>query len=305
MDGMPVNFKLPIDDATLSGTDFEVIDLMGNRHTPICAVLAPANENGENRTVLLVGEFGIAGTNPPKEVRIVGDLFTLNKLPQESACAEVTNLKGASTTNIIPLADGPSLYFAQKIEGSINECGTGSQTIQVYWNGGIVPFIAGDTEADLFQYYTGYSESSGKLVAHKPIAIADINDNDNVHQLCFSTTSKIVKISIIANTVEDPNGDPNTDSETEVSYCANTLKLNFNTNPLEKEYRLYPNPSGIEFYIENMEGDESLTVHDFSGQKVLEGKPYETYSIANLPSGLYFITIKNKTGQKVMKLIKK
>ena len=33
------------------------------------AVLAPANENGENRTVLLLGEFGTAVTNPPVEVQ--------------------------------------------------------------------------------------------------------------------------------------------------------------------------------------------------------------------------------------------
>ena len=37
----------------------------------MCAVLATANENGENRTSFLLGEFGTAVTNPPVEVRIV------------------------------------------------------------------------------------------------------------------------------------------------------------------------------------------------------------------------------------------
>ena len=36
-------------------------------------------------------------------------------------------------------------------------------------------------------YYIGYSDSSGVLIPHAPISIADINDNDNFHQLCFST----------------------------------------------------------------------------------------------------------------------
>ena len=54
VDGMPVNFKFPLDASSLSGTDFEVVDSLGNIHIPICAVLAPANENGENRTVLLL-----------------------------------------------------------------------------------------------------------------------------------------------------------------------------------------------------------------------------------------------------------
>ena len=219
LDGMPVNFKFPLDASSLSETDFEVLDSLGNIHTPICAFLAPANENGENRTVLLIGEFGAAITNPPVEVRIVGDLFTTDTLSGESACSEIINLNGVSTTNIIPLDDGPSLFFAQRIDGNLNECNSGTQTIQVAWDGGITPYISGDTESDLFQYYIGYSDSSGILIPHLPISIADINDNDNFHQLCFSTSNEIVKISMMANTVEDPNQDPNLYSEIDVVSC--------------------------------------------------------------------------------------
>ena len=147
LDGMPVNFKFPIDASTLSESDFEVLDNLGNIHTPICALLAPANENGENRTVLLLGEFGTAITNPPVEVRVVGDLFTTDTFSGESACSEIINLNGGITTNVIPLADGPSLFFAQRIDGNLNECNSGLQTIQVAWNGGITPYISGDTES--------------------------------------------------------------------------------------------------------------------------------------------------------------
>ena len=219
LDGMPVNFKFPLDASSLSETDFEVLDSLGNIYTPSCVSLAPANENGENRTVLLLGEFGTAVTNPPVEVRVVGDLFTTDTISGESACSEIINLNGINTTNIIPLDDGPSLFFAQKIDGNLNECISGIQTIQVAWNGGITPYISGDSESDLFQYYIGYSDSSGVLIPHVPISIADINDNDNFHQLCFSTSDEIVKISMMANTVEDPNHDPNTYSEIDVVSC--------------------------------------------------------------------------------------
>ena len=219
LDGMPVNFKFPLDVSSLSETDFEVIDRLGNIHTPNCVSLAPANENGENRTVLLLGEFGSAVTNPPVEVRVVGDLFTTDTLSGESACSEIINLNGITTTNVIPLDDGPSLFFAQRIDGNLNECDSGTQTIQVAWNGGITPYISGDAESDLFQYYVGYSYCSGVLIPHEPISIADINDNDNFHQLCFSTSDEIVKISMMANTVEDPNHDPNLYSEIDVIYC--------------------------------------------------------------------------------------
>ena len=186
---------------------------------PICVSLAPANENGENRTVLLFGEFGTAITNPPIEVRVVGDLFTADTLSGESACSAIINLNGTTTTNVIPLADGPSLFFAQRIDGNLNECSLATQTIQVAWNGGVTPYIGGDTESDLFQYYVGYSDSSGVLIPHVPISIADINDNDNFHQLCFSTSDEIVKISMMAYTVEDPNHDPNLYSEIDVISC--------------------------------------------------------------------------------------
>lgn len=219
LDGMPVNFKFPLDASSLSKTDFEVLDSLGNIHTPICVSMAPANENGENRTVLLLGEFGTAVTNPPVEVRVVGDLFTTDTLSGESACSEIINLKGITTTNVIPLADGPSLFFAQRIDGNLNECGSGTQMIQVAWNGGVTPYISGDSESDLFQYYVGYSYCSGDLIPHVPISVVDINDNDNFHQLCFSTSDEIVKISMMAYKVEDPNQDPNLYSEIDVSSC--------------------------------------------------------------------------------------
>ena len=219
LDGMPVNFIFPLDASSLSETDFEVLDDLGNINTPTCVFLAPANENGENRTVLLLGEFGTAVSNPPVEVRIVGDLFTTDIFSGESACSEIINLNGTTTTNVIPLDDGPSLFFAQRIDGNLNECNSGTQTIQVAWNGGITPYVSGDTESDLFQYYVGYSDSSGILTPHAPISISDINDNDNFHQLCFSTSDEIVKISMMANTVKDPNHDPNLYSEIDVGFC--------------------------------------------------------------------------------------
>ena len=219
LDGMPVNFRFPINVSSLSETDFEVVDSVGNIYTPDCVSLAPADEDGENRTVLLLGELGTAVTNPPVEVRVVGDLFTTDTASGESACSEIINLKGITTTNVIPLDDGPSLFFAQEIFGNLNECDSGTQTIQVAWNGGVTPYIDGDTESDLFQYYVGYSDNSGVLVPHIPISITDIDDQDNVHQLCFSTSDEIVKISMLANTVEDPNQDPNRYSRIDVSSC--------------------------------------------------------------------------------------
>ncbi len=303
LDGMPVNFKFPLDASTLSESDFEVVDSLGNIHIPMCAVLAPANENGENRTVLLIGEFGTAITNPPFEVRVVGDLFTTDTFSGESACSEIINLNGITTTNVIPLADGPSLFFAQRIDGNLNECNSGTQTIQVAWNGGITPYISGDTESDLFQYYIGYSDSSGVLIPHVPISIADINDNDNFHQLCFSTSDEIVKISMMANTVEDPNQDPNLYSEIDVSYC--TPLTSIEENLFEKGYKIYPNPFSDEIFVENLLGDEYFIIYDILGRNITEGKCSGTIKIPETNSGIYYLTILNNNNQTTYKLIKR
>jgi hypothetical protein len=303
LDGMPVNFIFPIDASTLSESDFEVVDSLGNILTPICVSLAPANENGENRTVLLFGEFGTAVTNPPVEVRVVGDLFTTDTLSGESACSEIINLNGAITTNVIPLDDGPSLFFAQRIDGNLNECNSGTQTIQVAWNGGVTPYISGDTESDLFQYYVGYSDSSGALIPHVPISIADINDNDNFHQLCFSTSDEIVKISMMANTVEDPNHDPNLYSEINVNSCSPLTIIE--ENIFEKGYKIYPNPFSDEIFVENLLGNEYFIIYDFLGRKITEGKYSGSIKIPEINTGIYYLTILNNTNQTTFKLIKR
>ena len=303
LDGMPVNFMFPIDVSTLSESDFEVVDSLGNIHIPMCAVLAPANENGENRTVLLLGEFGTAVTNPPVEVRVVGDLFTTDTLSGESACSAIINLNGITTTNVIPLADGPSLFFAQRIDGNLNECNSGIQTIQVAWDGGITPYISGDTESDLFQYYIGYSDSSGVLIPHVPISIADINDNDNFHQLCFSTSDEIVKISMMANTVEDPNQDSNLYSEIDVSSC--TSMTSIEETLFEKGYKIYPNPFSDEIFVENLLGDEYFIIYDFLGRNITEGKCSGSIKTPETKSGIYCLTILNNNNHTTYKLIKR
>ena len=126
------------------------------KHTTLFVFFGSANENGENRTVLLLGEFGTAVTNPPVEVRVV-DYFQLMLYP-ESLLVQNINLNGI-TTNVIPLG-WTKLILCSKIDGNLNECNR-TQTIQVAWDGGITPYISSDAESDLFQYYIGYSDSSG------------------------------------------------------------------------------------------------------------------------------------------------
>ena len=85
------------------------IDSLGNVHTPMCVSFPPMKT--EKIELCLLGEFGSAVTNPPVEVRVV-DLFSTDTLSGVSLFSN-HKLKRITTTNVIPLADGPSLFFAQ------------------------------------------------------------------------------------------------------------------------------------------------------------------------------------------------
>ena len=204
-----------------SGTrQFDAVAQLRKAYPDIGATLRPANEDGENRTVLLIGEFGNDGSNPPVEVRIVGDVLTKKKRSEASALSEAKNLKGTSTKNVIPLGKGPKMFFAQILEGDLAErpSSTG-QVVQVAWEGGITPNDKSVSEEDLAQFYRVYVDKNGKLIPLTPKSIADVNDNDNFHQLCVVSNDPIAKVSMPANIVKDPNGDPNPDTEVIVSYC--------------------------------------------------------------------------------------
>ena len=73
-DGMPVVFSHTLNTETVNESDFEVETRSGEVYSPICVTLRPADDEGENRTVFLIGEFGNAETDPPIRVSIVGDL---------------------------------------------------------------------------------------------------------------------------------------------------------------------------------------------------------------------------------------
>ena len=130
-------------------------------------------------------------------------------------------------------------------------------------------------ESDLFQYYIGYSDSSGVLIPHIPISIADIDDNDNFHQLCFSTSMKLLKFQWWLTSVEDPNHDPNLYSEIDVSSCdgGEILKVP-NINVSANNFTLrgnYPNPfNPLTTISYNLPKDSfvSITIYDMLGNAV-------------------------------------
>jgi len=216
-DGMPVVFSQTLDADTLQPEDFEVTSKSGAVHTPNCATLRPAQDEGELRTVLLIGEFGDAPDNPPVSVKVVGDLL--------SDGSPAINFKGTQV-DVTPLADGPSLVLAESVpekqwtqETNSTRCPQGvKQIIRVTWNGGVRrPDRREAGEAERKLYRVEVQRADGSFGEVTPIALAELEDRDNNHFLCLDTDDTAVAVSFPEGRLVDPNGDLNPHTTVKIS----------------------------------------------------------------------------------------
>jgi hypothetical protein len=102
LDGAPVVFDAEIDNPTIEVGDILVHIAGGGTATPACATLLPAGDEDEDRTLLLIGQFGTARTSGMttgymEKVEIVGDLCREGTPAEGSTCDEQStrNYRGA------------------------------------------------------------------------------------------------------------------------------------------------------------------------------------------------------------------
>jgi len=110
-DGMPVVLSHTIDPETLEAEDFQIVTHAGVRRAPHCVTLRPAQDPGELRTVLLIGEFGDALDDPPEIVRVVGELLSDQVT---TPVGGQVNFQGAQVA-VTSLDAGPSLVLAERV----------------------------------------------------------------------------------------------------------------------------------------------------------------------------------------------
>ena len=213
-DGMPVIFSTQIDHTTLQASDFRVTSASGAIGQMTCVTLLPATDGGELRTVLLVGEFGTAETDPPVTVEIVGHVHSLDG---------TLDFQGARI-GVTPLARGPSLVMAEIADPTAEDLGLGlrrtdgddcptegiQQAVRVVWDGGVTLENGdepGDAERDLYRVTVRASDGTERQIT--PAALADLGDGDNNHLLCLETTDTPVSVAFPAGVFTDPNDDLN------------------------------------------------------------------------------------------------
>ncbi len=218
-DGMPIVLSHTIDAKSLQPEDFRVFTRSGYERTPHCLTLRPANDTGELRTILLIGEFGNADNDPPVKVLVVDDLLS------DGSTGTTLNFSGAEI-KVIPLAAGPTLVLAEAVsKDEWSKPGRGSacppdtqQVIRATWAGGIrLPNRAnlGDAERVLYRVTVERPDGTHEEIA--PAALAELGDNDNNHFLCLDTTDPTVSVSFPAGHLVDPNQDLNPDTRIAVN----------------------------------------------------------------------------------------
>ena len=222
-DGMPVVFSHQIDVDTLQAGDFRIVRESGAIGEITCVTPAPADDVGETRTVLIIGQYGSA-EDQPTSVEIVGNILSIDGQ---------MNFVG-SRTSVIRLEDGPTLKWSEVIPesqwnlgdngtsfpgGGGDSCPLGTkQVVRVTWAGGITK-PGGDEIDDLerqaYRVTTSFEDgSSAELV---PFAIGDLGDGDNNHELCLDRAGAPVRVDFPAGLLTDPREDLNPDTSVEIT----------------------------------------------------------------------------------------
>ena len=225
-DGMPLVFSHQLDISTLQPGDFRITRADGSTGSLVCVTPMPALDEGELRTILLIGEYGSA-ENQPVQVDIVGNLLSIDGS---------LNFRNSSST-VIALEEGPSLIYAEVVPESQWDLGkeqsTGlrfgapgdgcpegtQQVVRVVWTGGITK-PGGDEIDDVerLAYRVFVEDDAGELKSIEPFAVADLRDSDNNHELCLDTTAKPLRVEFPAGLMTDPIEDLNPATSIDVTH---------------------------------------------------------------------------------------
>lgn len=214
LDGMPVIFSTEIDHTTLQAGDFLVAKESGTKGHVHCVSLVPATDTGELRTVLLIGEFGNADTDPPARVEVTGHIHSIDR---------TVDFKGTAVA-VTPLEQGPTFVLAERVDPSHphkgldvrrtrgDDCPAKEtlQAVRVVWAGGVTLANGrepGTAERGLYRVTVQAQDGSLRVVA--PTALADLGDGDNNHMLCLSTTDRPISVAFPDGILADPNGNLN------------------------------------------------------------------------------------------------
>jgi len=201
LDGMPIVMSVLIDSRSIDTTDFRITTVGGATSTPVCAMLEPADDECEGRTIAIFGEFGSA-EDPPTRVEIVGELLSLDGRDVSQT---------ATPIDVTPLVEGPTLVLVEQVDPiAVGAPADTEIAVRAVWGGGIVAVGRNElSEAEWGLYALTIADDQGNEMVVAPFAVGDLDDGDNNHLLFFNIAGEPLTLSLTAGLVIDPNGDIN------------------------------------------------------------------------------------------------
>jgi hypothetical protein len=189
---LPVVFSHEVDPASLAANGFLVVFADGARALPREAVLSPANEADENRTVLLIGDFTDPQSNAPSDVMVIGALY-----------AETGPKLQGLAAQILPLETAGTVVLAQRLEAAEGVCPGAGQAVRTYW----IDALRKVEASDLGRIEVGLDDGTRvHPTAFDDHELEDETKEDNVLDLCVKETSPAQSVVIPAGVFTDPPG---------------------------------------------------------------------------------------------------
>jgi len=312
-DGMPVVFAQELDQDTLDSADFKITTESGAVYYPNRATLSPADGEGENSTVLMLGEFGSAD-DQPISVEIVGDLYSLDN---------DVNYKGESI-GVVPLESGPSLVNAKIVSTDlfdtnnfIGEIPENGLVVQTTWDGGVTKPNGQELNEDDLQYFTAtFLDENVDLIEAQPAGMSDLDDGDN-HQLPYFEfdegvnveTLVLVSVSVEGGFVTDPNDDVNDASEVIVTTQEVTEEIDISKPKYQLSENIDSSKNVLEAHSEEVISG-TLNFNDSNNIIILDGqaKTYrgltgdDTYFVSQLLPKNVKVSITDTEGLNIIQI---
>ena len=194
-DGLVVVFDAEVDAASLQARAFAVVLADEEPVVPEAVTLAPASEDDENRTVLLVGELVAEGGAEPTHVVVVGPVWT----------EDGRRLRGLGAA-VEPFAAGPRVVAAEVLAVAPGRCEGAVRRVRTYWSDELRGVEADDLPR---------VRVAGAGAAPRPPSRFDDHDaahgeagQDGVLDLCLDDRTAPRRLSIDAGAFHGPAGHP-------------------------------------------------------------------------------------------------
>ena len=193
LDGIALVFSEEVDAASLRPDAFLVLLADGGRTLATDAVLAPASEADENRTVWILGDFGDPRRRAPTDVVVVAPVFT------ES---------GASLDGVL----GPVSAFDEggrivHAEIAAAPCASGQSRVQTVWTDSLREVASEDLAAISLELISGRTVTPSAFEDHaEGGAFVGESRDDNVLDLCVPDEERVVGVRVTAGVFTDVPG---------------------------------------------------------------------------------------------------